>query len=431
MLWLYRFLFAPALLLLAPYYLARMRKRGGYRTGFAQRFGFPPSLPPRRSATPRLWVQAVSVGEMLAIAPLLRAFHARGWEVYLTTTTSTGYALAREKYADLTVGIGYFPLDFWPCSARTWARVAPTLAVLTEGERWPEHLAQAAARGCPVVAVNARLSDRSFHRMRAWRAVIQPLLQPITEVLACAAVDRDRFLALGFSSAAVHVVGNLKLDLSVPQLSEEQRLRLRQELGLGTGPVLLGSSTWPGEEKALLDAFAQLRERDPSAKLLLVPRHAERRQELAAVLAATPFSHHFRSRGLAAGEVDVAVGDTTGELRAFTQLASVVVVGKSFPPHSEGQTPVEAAALGRALVTGPGMSNFRAIMEELQAADAVVRATPESLVADILTLWENAERRSALGTRAQRWLQANQGAVGRTVEHLERVLTSARPPAAV
>ena len=155
MLWLYRILFPFVALVLAPGYLLRMRRRGGYRANFAQRFGALPALPPKRTGVPRVWLQAVSVGEMLAIGPILEGLRRDGAEVYLTTTTSTGYRLAQEKYAGLVLGIGYFPLDWWPFSARAWRRLAPDLVILTEGERWPEHLQQARRRGVPVVSINA------------------------------------------------------------------------------------------------------------------------------------------------------------------------------------------------------------------------------------------------------------------------------------
>lgn len=165
MIWLYRLLFVPVLLVLAPGYLLRMRKRGGYGRDFAQRFGAHPNLAPS-AARRRVWIQAVSVGEMLAIGPLLRALKSSGAEIYLTTTTSTGRRIAVERHADLVAAIGYFPLDAWPFTARAWRRIKPDLAILMEGERWPEHLRQAALRGVPVISVNTRLSDRTFGRLR-------------------------------------------------------------------------------------------------------------------------------------------------------------------------------------------------------------------------------------------------------------------------
>ncbi len=431
MLWLYRLLFLPALVIASPHYLLRMKRRGGYTDGFSQRFGALPPLPPKRTGVRRVWLQAVSVGEMLAIAPLLeRLAREPEVEVYLTTTTSTGYALARERYGRLTIGVGYFPTDAWPFSARAWRGVQPDLAVLTEGERWPEHLHQAARRGVPVVCVNARLSDRSFRRMRSWRPLIRPLLKGITRLLACSELDAARFRELGFPAEAIHTTGNIKLDLSLPALAKEEKTALREELGLPDGLIVLGSSTWPGEEAALLDALRAARARGLACRLLLVPRHAERRAEVEAEVKASGFSYQLRSRGRAERAVDVAVADTTGELRRLSQLADLVFVGKSLPPHDQGQTPVEAAALAKPLIVGPGMSNFRAIVEDLRARRAVREvADRNGLTAAVCELLASPAARDALALAAADWHKANQGAVERTMVALREMLrrTVARP----
>jgi 3-deoxy-D-manno-octulosonic-acid transferase len=436
MLWLYRLLFVPALLVAAPYYLARMRRRGGYRAGFGQRFGAGPTLPAKKPGVRRVWIQAVSVGEMLAIGPVLEGLARRGdVEIYLTTTTSTGRRLALDRYAaDATtaakfalIGVGYFPLDWWWFSARAWRAVAPDLAILTEGERWPEFLAQARRRGVPVVALNARLSDRSFRRMRAWRGAARPLLGGLTRVLAGSEHDAARFRELGLTPDAIAVTGNIKLDVTIPALTDEEKNKLRAELGLtgsgGAALVLLGSSIWPGEEAALVETLKTLRSAGVNARLLLVPRHAERRGEIEALLCDSGYAFHLRSRGAASGAIDIAVGDTTGELRKFTQLADLVFVGKSLAPHTEGQTPVEAAALGRAIVFGPGMANFRPIARELVAADAArIVADADELRATALTLFRDEMMRARLAEAAQAWYRANQGAVARSLAALSEEL---------
>ena len=417
MIWLYRFLFPPAMLLASPYYLLRMRRRGGYRVGFSQRFGAIPSIPPKRVGVKRVWLQAVSVGEMLAIAPLLEALKADSTvEVYLTTTTSTGYALAQERYSGLVVGIGYFPLDWWLFSWRAWQLISPDLAIITEGERWPEHIHQAEVRGVPMLALNARLSDRSFRRMMKFRRLAEPLLRGITHVLAGSEMDARRFRELGFPVDKIAVTGNIKLDVTIPLIGELEKTALRRELGFGDEPVLLGSSTWPGEEAALIEVFKAIRRGGGEARLLLVPRHAERRAEVEALLLASGLSYHFRSRGIATLPVDVAVGDTTGELRRFTQLATVVFVGKSLPPHHEGQTPVEAAVLGKPMVFGPSLSNFKAISRELcQTGAARSVADVAELSIAVQDLWTDPTVRACMATAAQAWHRANQGAVGRTL----------------
>jgi len=424
MLWLYRLLFLPLILLAAPYYGWRMRRRGGYGAHFGQRFGAVPALPAKRSGVRRIWLQAVSVGELNAVAPLLEAWRGdSAVEVYLTTTTSTGYALAAQRYLakGAVVGLGYFPLDFWPCSARAWRAVSPDLALLTEGERWPEHLAQAARRGVPVIAVNARLSDRSFGRMRRLGPLARLLVGGLTRVLAASAADAQRFAAFGVAAERIEVTGNLKLDANPPELSPEERAQLRRELGVGDAPLLLGASTWPGEEEALLAAWRGVGA--AGWKLLLVPRHAERRGEVEALLAATGVRYHLRSRGPALAEVDVAVADTTGELARLLTLAEVVFVGKTLPPHTEGQTPVEAAAQGRAVLFGPGVANFRVIARELVAVGAAVKVVDaEGLAVRIRELAADPAQRARLGEAGRRWQAGNRGAAARTLTAIAKIL---------
>jgi 3-deoxy-D-manno-octulosonic-acid transferase len=417
MLWLYRLLFVPVLVVLAPGYLRRMRRRGGYSENFAHRFGTHPRLPAKSSQHPRIWLQAVSVGEMLAVGPILEALHRDGAEIYLTTTTSTGYRLAHERYRALTIGVGYFPLDWWPFARRAWSRIEPDLAILTEGERWPEHLCQARERGVPVISINARLSDRSYSRMKRFSPAAQLMLDGVTRLLVASADDTQRFIELGFPRERLVTTGNIKLDVEIPQLSETERNQLRRDLGLPDIPVLLGSSTWPGEEAALVDALRRARAVGVRCSLLLVPRHAERRIEIERFLESSDLRFHFRSRGSAAGEVDVAVADTTGELRRLTQLADVVFIGKSLFPHTEGQTPVEAAVLEKTILMGPGMSNFRTLARDLLARGAAREvADPAALSTACEQLLRDPDQRRKFARAAAQWHRENAGAVDRTLD---------------
>jgi 3-deoxy-D-manno-octulosonic-acid transferase len=423
--WLYRILFLPLLLIAAPYYLWRMRRRGGYAESFSGRFGYTGALPSKMAGRQRIWLQAVSVGEMLAIAPLLEAFRREGnTEVYLTTTTSTGYRLAKEKYRLLTIGIGYFPLDFWAFSERAWWRVKPDLCILMEGERWPEHVHQAKIHGVPVICVNARLSDRSYRRSVRFGVLVRSLTKSITRILCASKRDEQRFKAIGFPPERLQTTGNLKLDVDIPPLPAAQRDQLRRELGLGAGLLLLGSSTWSGEEAALVTALQQARDRGLKVSLLIVPRHAERREELRGQLAKTGFTFHFRSEGPCFAKaaqggsltVDVAVGDTTGELQKFTQLADVVFVGKSLAPHDGGQTPVEAAILEKPLLHGPHMTNFREIIRGLTEAGAVRKVeTHDELISTAVELLQDEGQRARLSAAAHEWHEANHGATERTL----------------
>ena len=417
MIWLYRLVFLPGLVLATPYYLWRMRRRGGYGASFGQRFGATPPLPPKRPGVRRIWMQAVSVGEILAVGPLLAALKEdASTEVYLTTTTSTGHQLARERYASLAIGIGYFPLDWWLFSARAWRRVDPDLAVLTEGERWPEHIRQAVCRGVPVVGINARMSRRSFRRLFWVRRLLPGLIRGITVSLPASPEEEARLRAVGFPAARLRMVGNLKLDVAIPLLGESPKAALRRELGLGGGLVLLGSSTWEGEELALVEALKAARSRGLPASLLLVPRHAERRDAVAAALARTGLSFHLRSRGAAPREVDIAVGDTTGELRNLTQLADLVFCGKSLPPLDGGQTPIEAASLGKPLLFGPRMTNFREVARTLRAAGGAREVRDDrELVAACGDLLADGAARARMSAAVLAWHAGNRGAVERTL----------------
>ena len=425
MLWLYRILFLPVLLVSSPAYLRRMRRRGGYGGHFTHRFGAHDGLPAKRAGVRRIWLQAVSVGEMLAIAPMLEALTAGGKaEIYLTTTTSTGYSLAKERYAKLTVGIGYFPLDWWLFSRRAWQRIAPDLVILTEGERWPEHIHQAAARGVPVLSINARVSDRSYRRLMLYPPAARITLEGITRLLPCSTQDAERFEALGYPPERLQTTGNIKLDVTIPMLTPDEKNALRRELGLPPGLVLMGSSTWPGEEAALIESLRSARARGTACSLLIVPRHAERRPEIESLLAGSGLRYHFRTSGAAPGEVAVAVADTTGEMRALLQLADLVFVGKSLPPHTEGQTPVEAAALAKPILLGPGMGNFRAIARELEEGGAAIEvADAAALVAKTTELLPEAARRDEIAAAAGQWHRENKGAVERTLTVIREELS--------
>ena len=180
---------------------------------------------------------------------------------------------------------------------------------------------------------------------------------------------------------------------------------MRRELGLGDGLVIVGASTWAGEEAVLLELLRSARAAGLAVRLLIVPRHVERRAELVALLGASTWSYHFRSQGAASGDVDVAVGDTTGELRQFLQFADLVFVGRSLPPHAEGQTPIEAALLEKPVLFGPGMSNFREIADGMEAAGVALQANgPKELCAVGVALLGDADRRRRMTEAAHSWV---------------------------
>ncbi|MGA2053466.1 MAG: glycosyltransferase N-terminal domain-containing protein [Opitutales bacterium] len=414
-----------------------MWRRGGYRHDFHHRFGLIDRPPPKPPGVKRVWIQAVSVGEAQALAPLLAQLRRPpASEIVLTTTTSTAYHIIREKYARDVLKTGIFPIDFWPFSRSAWRRLDPDLAVLMEAELWPEHLVQARARGVPVALINARISDRSFRRYRDHPRVARWMFGHLRLILCATPSDLDRFVALGADPARTRLTGSLKSDVPVPLLlTPAERAALREELGFApasilqpsnpsTPLVLLGSSTWPGEETFLLETLQAALAAGLDARLLLVPRHAERRREIIALLEKQPLPWHARSTApRAPGPVMIYLADTTGELARLTQAADLAFIGKSLPPHDGGQTPIEAAALGVPLVYGPRMSNFKDICRGLEETGAAVRAddTPAARAA-LLTLLPDSARRAQMSAAGRAWHAASQGATARTAAALEELL---------
>ena len=438
MIWIYRIFILPFLLAMSPYFVGRMLKRGGYGKDFSHRFGNVPALPPRREGVRRIWIQAVSVGETEAVAPLLRKLKERGdTEVVLTTTTSTAYKIIREKYADLVSAYACFPIDFRPFSAKAWRRFDPTLVVLMEGELWPEHLHQARARGVPVLLVNARLSDKSFRRYRAAGFVARRVFGLVDFVCAGTGNDFERFRALGVPETKLALTGNMKFDAAGGgAFSDAEKAALYRELFAPSAPtgkagaVLLGSSTWPGEEEVVLDAFRRARADDPALKLLIVPRHAERRAEIVALLEKSEFRWYLRSKTAPAdvpADADVCVADTTGELRRLTQAASVAFVGKSLPPNKGGQTPIECAAAGVPLVYGTEMSNFKDVCRMLEDIGAAIKVRDGNEAAETLRrLLKDDAARARMSERERKWHADNQGATARVLEKILEITEASR-----
>jgi len=422
--WIYRLIFAPVALILSPKYLLKMKRRGDYQGAFSMRLGIGVEEWPSTRGRCRVWIQAVSMGEMLVIEGLLRKLAQNpDVELLLTTTTSTGFRVASEKYSEICDRIYYFPLDFWPFSRKFWKRLRPDLAICVETELWPEHIQQASNAGVPMILINGRLSDRSFRHAKKLRWLYRKHLRLVDRVLAISKQDAERFKTMGIAEDRIQVVGNMKLDVSIDKiLSDDERQRLKDELGFGSGFVLLGSSTWPGEEEALVAVFRELRERLADCRLLLVPRHAERRNEIRSLLerVATDLECGFKLESSAFDRLDILVADTSGELRTLTQLADLAFIGKSLPPHKEGQTPIECGFLGVPMVHGAGMNNFRSVRDGLVEMRASVEVSDQDSLRDALvSLALDEESRREMSHNQAKWAAASRGALERTFAVIE------------
>ena len=432
---LYRLLFPFAFLAALPFYALRLlhRERGrasqqkppGYRLGLGERFGFyDRALRDRlaEDAAP-VWICSISVGETLVALKLARAFRVKNPDVrvVISVTTSTGYELLLREAANAPWLIAlYNPIDFASAARAAIAAVNPRVLVLTEGGIWPNLLSAARAAGTRVVLAGARLSPRSERRWRRFPSLAGTVWGFFDLVCVPDADDVARFAAIGVAPGRIRHTGSVKLDnaaASAPSREAEFRA-LVTPLGF-SGPLLVGGSTWAPEEKALAAAFRELRADFPMLRLVIVPRHVERAAAIARELSDAGLRVVRRSELPASGEADALLVDTTGELRDWYRLATVVFVGKSLPGITEvgGQNAGEPASYGLPVVFGPHMENFAPLVAHLLQSDAAVQiADSTALTFALRTLLADSERRSAIGGRAQNALASHQGAALRTVE---------------
>ena len=422
---LYNILFAVCFALASPYYFVRMRRRGNWQAGFAERFGkYEPKLKQAITNRDTLWMHAVSVGEVNLCTQLIRALEPRlpNLKIVVSTTTTTGMGELRRKLPNHVSKI-YYPIDHRLFVTRALATLSPQAIVLVEAEIWPNLLWRARDRGVPVFLVNARLSERSYRSYQRFGFLFRPLFAALTGVGAQNEADAAKLRNLGCRPEAIHIVGSLKYDAA--KLDEHRLLdvpALLRQLGLQAGaPVIVGGSTHPGEEAILAEQFLRLRARFPELFLVLVPRHFERSREVGRELEARALKFAYRSEITAhskfePGGLDCLVVNTTGELKYFYERATIIFVGKSLAAEG-GQNPIEPGALGKAMVFGPNMQNFaevvRGFLEQNGAVQVRDTAELEKVLGDLLA---DESRREQLGRNALKVVHENLGAIDRTVE---------------
>ena len=352
-----------------------MIKRGGYAKKIHYRIGFWPRLKPKTKKITRVWIQAVSVGELSSIQTLLKfLIKDPHFEIVLSGTTSTGQTIAEKKYSNNVLANGPFPLDWLPFSSLCWSRIKPDIALCVDSELWPEHMHQAKRRGIPFCVVNARLSDRSFARLVSLKLFRNLLLPAHLHIFASSQEQQEKWLQLGLNKERTVITGNLKIDIAPHNpITNEERQKFKSSLGFPKSAIVLaGISTWPGEEKFLLQSFQKILEKKIDARLLLIPRHAERRDQVIKTLSSFPFSYQQRTRpGRDNADALVYLADTTGELSQLIKSANLAFLGKTLPPRHEGQNPIEPISIGLPLVIGPKCTNFSEICKEILNRGAV------------------------------------------------------------
>ena len=427
--WFYRILLNLGLVISAPYYFRRMQRRGGWRDRVGQRFGkYDADFIKHCSKGKRIWIHAVSVGEVHLSLELVKRLKARlgDCKIIVSATTTTGMAEWQKK----------LPPDiktcFYPIDRRPWVRSAmdvirPEVIILAEAEIWPNFFWEARQRNIPTFLINARISEKSFGRYQRLAFLFRPLFQSLAQVGTQNKSDADRLASLGCRQDRVQVTGNMKFDaalsgtrkptLDVPQLFHESGIT-------DNALILMGSSTHPGEEAILGKIYSELKPVYPRLKLVLVPRHFEKARAAGDTLKAASLNVCYRSEwkpgtDLSDNDDDAClIVDSTGELSSFYAHVDLVFIGKSLTAKG-GQSPIEAAAAGTAMIMGPNMQNFRAITRTLLSNKAAFQVPDANGLKDAVSkLLKDSDARSSIGSHAKQVVQQNLGAVDRSLEML-------------
>jgi 3-deoxy-D-manno-octulosonic-acid transferase len=417
-----RLLYSALLYVVAPLVFVATALRGlrdpSYRDRLPERLGFTAV----RFTTPPIWIHAVSVGEVQAAAALVRALISRYPQhpMLVTTATPTGAQRVRALFGD-SVRHAYLPYDLPGAVRRFLDRTTPQLAIVMEREIWPNLYRACFARRIPILLASARISDRSGRRHLRFAGLFRDALACDVTIAAQTEADAERFRALGIPPAAVHVTGNVKFDLEVPEDVRRTGAHIRAEFA--HRPVWTAGSTHEREEDIVLDAHERVRTTRSDALLVLVPRHPNRFDAVKAWLRSRNVRFASRStREAITADTSVLLVDTLGELLSFYAAANVAFVGGSLVPIG-GHNLLEPAALNRPIITGPHNFNAADIAENFLASGAAVQVeSATGLGSAVLDLLTNAARRDQMIARAHAILQSNRGALARLLALIEKLL---------
>ena len=419
---LYTVLFYLGLPLVAIRLWLRSRKAPAYAKRIGERFSYGmPSLQPGG-----IWVHAVSVGESIAAAPMIRALLQRYPQLPITVTcmTPTGSERIQALFAhEPRIQHSYLPYDLPCAAARFLDRARPKLAVIMETELWPNHIHQCARRGIPVALANGRLSERSARGYGRFSKLTAPMLAEMSLFAVQTEAEAQRFRDLGARPETVEVTGSIKFDLTIDPQLLQRASELRGQWQALERPVWIAASTHEGEDEVVLNAHRRLLANYPNALLILVPRHPERFNSVFELCQREGFATVRRSTG-ASVETDTSVllGDTMGELLFLYALADSAFVGGSLVPNG-GHNLLEPAALAKPVICGPHLFNFLDIAAQLREAGALAEVDDaEGLAVEVQRLFElprDAQRMAEAGLAVMR---RNQGALQRLLDGLGRLI---------
>lgn len=413
-LFLYNLLFLPTLLILLPGYLLRIKKRGGYGHKAAQRLGILDQETLERIGRGRIWIHAVSVGEAGIALKFIREFHSRNPDArfLVSSTSSTGLAILERSASPRLEPIAN-PVDFPFITGRLLKQLRPSALLFVEADLWPNRIASAKKLRIPVVLLNARLSSRSERRFRMLGPLASAWFNQLDLITLSDDGDGERFLSLGVHPDILRVTGNMKYDSPLNPCSPREEI-----------PTLLAASTHAGEEEEIAKAYLILRNEHPALRLVIAPRHVERRQEIRAALMALGLPCHLRSEG---GNplIDPLILDTTGELSSWYPGATVVFVGKSLScsVNKGGQNMIEPLQAGVPVLIGPHTGNFEPLATQLCESESALRVNDHrDMIAAVRSLLSNQSKRAAMIKAAAGVLKPHQGAAQRNCELLEGLM---------
>jgi 3-deoxy-D-manno-octulosonic-acid transferase len=376
----------------------------------------------RRPHGPLVWVHGASVGEILAIIPLVDRIRARGFSVLVTSGTVTSAELAQRRMPPGVIH-QFVPLDTPRFVKRFLDHWRPNLALLAEGDLWPNLILESSARGIPLILVNGRLSQRSYARWCKAPRAMATMLERFDLCLVQSAHDADRYTELG--APRVNLTGNLKLDVPAPPADANKLADFRD--AVDDRPIVVAASTHAGEEAAVVDAHRRLRDSFPGLLTIVVPRHPERGPGITDIANAVGLPAVMRSRGYLPGyDTDIYVADTIGELGMIYRLAPIVFMGGSLVRHG-GQNPIEAAKLGAAILHGPHVWNFADIYAALDEARGAEEVPDAGRLAVRIGTWlTDADLRDDIATAALRTVEVLGGALERTLAAIDPYLMQLR-----
>ena len=428
MLFIYNLLFFVGFLCFLPSLIIKYKKRPGHKKTYAERFGIFSAERRKelKDFAPDIWLHSVSVGETILALSFIKVYrkHHPDVKIVISTTTTTGQELARSKCDELTKVI-FCPVDSYGAVKRTLNLLNPKKLIILETELWPNMIYQSKKRGMQVILINSRLSDRSVKGYRKAKCFFRPLLMQFDLISTQSEMDAERLLSIAPEANVINN-GNMKFDQQIPTSLPNAELEKFFGADAKSYRYLLGASTHPDEEALIAESYLKLKEKFPELRLMLIPRHAERGNDIAEILQNKNISF-LRKSTLSAdfsggnSDIQCLLADTTGEMLKFMNVADVVVMGKSLAGQDEGHNLIEPALLKRTTVCGPELKNFRFLFDLLKDADGIGICNDKTLTETLDKILSDKDYADSLRINAYNAVIANAGAAERTVECMDKI----------